>query len=137
MNQTNLSFFRLISVIAVSVISPIIFKSLKNLSKNILNFSSSENFAKINWEIFNIPEEEIDREKYLFSELNLKEKKSNNNIDKNNHKIVIGIDFGTIDSGYSYTLLFKIIFIDKKIFFLIDNRIFNYFKFCTYYYEKL
>ena len=36
--------------------------------------------------------------------MNLKEKKSNNNIDKNNHKIIIGIDFGTIDSGYSYSL---------------------------------
>ena len=104
MNQRNLSFLRLISVLTVSVITPIIFKSLKNLTKNILNFSSSENFAKVNWEIFNVPEEEINKEKYLFSELNLKEKKSNNNINKNNQKIIIGIDFGTIDSSYSYSL---------------------------------
>ena len=104
MNQRNISFLRISSIVVVSVISSLFFKPLRNLSKNILNFSSSENFAKVNWEIFNVPEEEINKEKYLFSELNLKEKKSNNNINKNNHKIVIGIDFGTIDSGYSYSL---------------------------------
>ena len=68
-------------------------------------YQQTKQFNKnINWEIFQIPNEDINKEKYLFSELDLKGKNKNNKNDKINHKIVVGIDFGTVNSGYSYSL---------------------------------
>ena len=63
-----------------------------------------KNNKNINWEIFEISKNEINKEKYLFSEFDIKGKNKQNN--KNNqfsHKIVVGIDFGTVGSGYSYS----------------------------------
>ena len=104
-NIRNNIILQICSFAVLYIISPIFYKPLFNFTKNILDFPSSENFIKVDWEIFKIPEEQINKEKYLFSELDIKEKKSNNNDNnKNNHKIIIGIDFGTMDSGYSYSL---------------------------------
>ena len=105
MDQRNNIILQICSFAVLYIISQIFYKPFFNFTKNMLDTSSSENFIKVDWEIFKIPEEQINKEKYLFSELDIKEKKSNNNDNnKNNHKIIIGIDFGTIDSGYSYSL---------------------------------
>ena len=104
MEQRNNRILQICSFGVLYIISSIFYKPLFNFTKNILDFPSSENFIKVDWEIFKIPEEQINKEKYLFSELDIKEKKSNKNKDDNNkknHKIIIGIDFGTTDSGYS------------------------------------
>lgn len=78
----------------------------KLLFKNLFQFlkQSFKNDKNINWEIFPIPKEDINKEKYLFSEIDLNGKNKINKNDKINHKIVVGIDFGTVGSGYSYSL---------------------------------
>ena len=63
-----------------------------------------KNNKNINWEMFQISEKEINKEKFLFSESEVRGK-NNQNIKNNqiNHKIVVGIDFGTVGTGYSYS----------------------------------
>ena len=66
----------------------------------------SHSLKKINWDIYKIKKEDLNPEKFLFSEINMNSINGNQNRNKVNHNIkIIGIDFGSAFSGYSYTLI--------------------------------
>ena len=69
----------------------------------------SKSIKKLNWDIFQVTEEDLNPEKYLFTELEnnkLTKNQNKNNHDKNKdiQDLLIGIDFGSAYSGYSYTI---------------------------------
>ena len=66
----------------------------------------SHSIKKINWDIYKIKKEDLNPEKFLFSEINMNSINGNQNRNKVNQNIkIIGIDFGSSFSGYSYTLI--------------------------------
>ena len=84
-----------------------IFFSKKNINNN-------DNLVEINWNIFNKSKELIQTEyqNYPFKEVTDIQNNINKNSDKNNKKenfneIIIGIDFGSINTGYSYNISSK------------------------------
>jgi len=64
------------------------------------------NNKNVIWEIFKLTKGDIQLDKFLYSQSNANNNKNNNYINKNLYynKILVGIDFGTINSGYSYTI---------------------------------
>ena len=80
----------------------LIFQFIHHKSESPLKHLSNKN-ENVNWNVFEVSEEEINKEKYLFSELdsmgNIK-----NNDNQINTKLIVGIDFGTSATGYSYSL---------------------------------
>ena len=69
-----------------------------------LLFSSSfKNNNQVDWEIYKISKEDLKPENYLFSESEQNFKYRDNKKDK--HEIIIGIDFGTINSGFAYSYI--------------------------------
>ena len=63
----------------------------------------SKSIKKINWDIYKITREDLNPEKYLFSEIGKTTYKNQNNQNKDTYKTIIGIDFGSAYSGFSYT----------------------------------
>ena len=63
----------------------------------------SESIKKINLDIYKITREDLNPEKYLFSEIGKTTYKNQNNQNKDTYKTIIGIDFGSAYSGFSYT----------------------------------
>ena len=66
--------------------------------------SGSHFIKKLNWDIYEIKKEDLNPEKFLFSEINMNNINKNQNKNKDIHDIIIGIDFGSAFSGYSYTI---------------------------------
>ena len=84
-----------------------IFFSKKNINNN-------DNLVEINWNIFNKSKELIQTEyqNYPFKEVtdiqtNINENSNKNNKKENLNEIIIGIDFGSINTGYSYNISSK------------------------------
>ena len=69
------------------------------------NYKGSSNI-KVNWNIFNLSDDDFDERQFLFVENNLKSKDKNKNEHYKQKKFnkIVGIDFGTINSGISYSL---------------------------------
>ena len=69
--------------------------------------NNKNDLDEINFDIFGISKEEakLNSEKYPYIEENLKQKNNNINIPDNiNNNIIVGIDFGTINSGFTYNI---------------------------------
>ena len=106
------------NIIIISIISVTILMSFL-ISKLLFQINSDKNetLVEINWNIFNKSKELIhpEYEKYSFKEVTNIENKEykNSDINKNSEKeklndiIIIGIDFGSINTGYSYTITSK------------------------------
>ena len=80
--------------------------SLSCLVYPISNYLRLRNNKSVNWEIFKLTKEDIQPEKFLYSQSNINNNKNNNhyyNKNLNINKILVGIDFGTVNSGYSYS----------------------------------
>ena len=78
------------------------------------NFNNNDNLVEINWNIFNKSKELIQTEyqNYPFKEVtdiqtNINENSNKNNKKENLNEIIIGIDFGSINTGYSYNISSK------------------------------
>ena len=73
----------------------------------IINNSQTKEYElnEINWDVFNISKGQarLEEKKYDFIEVPPPSKQVKN-LKKSNEKIVVGIDFGAINSGYSYTI---------------------------------
>ena len=92
----------------------IILSSLITLFLSQVNFNNNETLIEINWNIFNKSKELIqsEYENYPFKEITGIENKETNNKNKYNKKedlndIIIAIDFGSINTGYSYSIKSK------------------------------
>lgn len=79
-----------------------------------MNFNTNDTLIEINWNIFNKSKELIQSEyqNYPFKVITNVENKEHQNRDKykkeeNLNDIIIGIDFGSINTGYSYTIRAK------------------------------
>ena len=80
----------------------LIFQFIHHKSETPLKHLSNKN-ENVNWNVFEVSEEEINKEKYLFSELDFMGNIKNND-NQINTKVIVGIDFGTSATGYSYSL---------------------------------
>ena len=88
-------------------------KNLNNIVIIIISFiicyfflSGSRSIKKLNWDIYEVTKKDLNPEKFLFSEINMNSIGGGRNQNKNKdiHNIIIGIDFGSAFSGYSYTI---------------------------------
>ena len=88
--------------IIIYYIIPLCFITIVYIS---INFKI-RNDKNVNWEIFKLTKGDIQLDKFLYSQSNINNNKNNNYYNKNFYynKILVGIDFGSINSGYSYSI---------------------------------
>ena len=87
--------------IIIYYIIPLCFITIVYIS---INFKI-RNDKNVNWEIFKLTKGDIQLDKFLYSQSNVNNNKNSNYYNKNFYynKILVGIDFGSINSGYSYS----------------------------------
>jgi len=92
--DNNSSSIKYLNSIVIIIISFIICYFFMNGNRSI---------KKLNWDIYEITKNDLNPEKFLFSEINMNSIGGgwNQNKNKDIHNIIIGIDFGSAFSGYS------------------------------------
>ena len=90
--------------IALAIIISVLFPDYLDITINNINkiFVNEQESNEINWNIFNIGKNDskLEEEKYPYIEENLIPRK----IKEINRDIIVGIDFGFVNSGYSHIL---------------------------------
>ena len=89
-----------ILMIIIPILLLVLIFSLNLLSKAI-NVEPKENKNEINWNIFNISKDLVKSEEKLYDFVELPLQKEKNN-PTNKEKLIVGIDFGTINTKISY-----------------------------------